>query len=817
MRNSFVEFNGEVFQQVRGTAMGTPVAVCFAILFMSRLDELLKERCDKLGVHHSPSVVVFAGLQRLFMAVPPVLYLAATRCATAAPRCVTAAPRCATAASRCATAASRCATAASRCATAASRCATAAPRCVTAAPRCATAASRCATAASRCATAATKCAKSATASASCRHHVHFHSHETRLAACIAPHATCPPLLPHLPSSPLLPPSPRPSAFPLLLKHFPLLAGISACEITAIVFYLQSLHWLLVSYSVAVSLLPLPSPLFSSIRFKLLVPSQPMSWEIVMLKGVFQLMSWPLCKATVRVIRNPRAGKRSFQMTRTVAFNSQAQQHSHLHVRWLLPLQVNNCCCCYKGEPTALPCLPCIHRALHQPCTILASSPASTTASHRAVTPTRSSPSHSHCTSLTPTLIRNVPDSLLPSLTPVTRSHSRTISPSFPLIVAPSLPHSHSSLHHLSLIPTHRCTISHSFPLIVAPSLPHSHSSLHHLSLIPTHRCTISHSFPLIVAPSLTHSHSSLHHLSLIPTHRCTISPSFHTYSHSPTHFHSAVSPFPTLTRTVSLIPIRTRIVSNLHSSPTNSHTLPLLPYALSHTNSNSYAPSFTHRHSYLPCLSLTPALTHTAPFTITVPLRAPPAPPTTLPVPLPLLMPPLTSSAPPHPELFPSTSPLGFAITLITPLFVLSPTVPPLLLHPAPILITLTLTSLPIFAPLPPPPTGTSLTSAPFLIPLPSTPPAAITAANTSCPLNSLPLIPPTRLLLMPPAAALPIRPPADLLPLIPITAVLLTLHTSAPLASTLLLHMPPRLLSRVDTPFPFLTAPALPLPLMLL
>ncbi|CAI5496226.1 unnamed protein product [Closterium sp. Naga37s-1] len=77
--------------------------------------------CDKLGVHHSPSVVVFAGLQRLFMAVPPVLYLAAT---------------------------------------------------------------------------------------------------------------------------------RPSAFPLLLKHFPLLAGISACEITAIVFYLQSLHWLLVSYSVA---------------------------------------------------------------------------------------------------------------------------------------------------------------------------------------------------------------------------------------------------------------------------------------------------------------------------------------------------------------------------------------------------------------------------------------------------------------------------------------------------------------------------------------------------------------------------------------
>ncbi|CAI5459418.1 unnamed protein product [Closterium sp. Yama58-4] len=44
MRNSFVEFNGRTYHQVRGTAMGTPVAVCFAVLFMSRLDELLKEK-----------------------------------------------------------------------------------------------------------------------------------------------------------------------------------------------------------------------------------------------------------------------------------------------------------------------------------------------------------------------------------------------------------------------------------------------------------------------------------------------------------------------------------------------------------------------------------------------------------------------------------------------------------------------------------------------------------------------------------------------------------------------------------------------------
>ncbi|CAI5483630.1 unnamed protein product [Closterium sp. Yama58-4] len=44
MRNSFVEFNGRTYHQVRGTAMGTPVAVYFAVLFMSRLDELLKEK-----------------------------------------------------------------------------------------------------------------------------------------------------------------------------------------------------------------------------------------------------------------------------------------------------------------------------------------------------------------------------------------------------------------------------------------------------------------------------------------------------------------------------------------------------------------------------------------------------------------------------------------------------------------------------------------------------------------------------------------------------------------------------------------------------
>lgn len=43
MYNSYVEFDGVVYHQLRGTAMGTSVAVCFAILFMSRLDEELSD------------------------------------------------------------------------------------------------------------------------------------------------------------------------------------------------------------------------------------------------------------------------------------------------------------------------------------------------------------------------------------------------------------------------------------------------------------------------------------------------------------------------------------------------------------------------------------------------------------------------------------------------------------------------------------------------------------------------------------------------------------------------------------------------------
>ena len=41
LQNSYVEFNGAVYKQLHGTAMGTSVAVCFAVLFMSFLDEML--------------------------------------------------------------------------------------------------------------------------------------------------------------------------------------------------------------------------------------------------------------------------------------------------------------------------------------------------------------------------------------------------------------------------------------------------------------------------------------------------------------------------------------------------------------------------------------------------------------------------------------------------------------------------------------------------------------------------------------------------------------------------------------------------------
>ncbi|CAI5471116.1 unnamed protein product [Closterium sp. Yama58-4] len=44
MMNSVVEFDGQLYLQRQGTAMGTSAAVCFAVLFMSRLDEVLKHR-----------------------------------------------------------------------------------------------------------------------------------------------------------------------------------------------------------------------------------------------------------------------------------------------------------------------------------------------------------------------------------------------------------------------------------------------------------------------------------------------------------------------------------------------------------------------------------------------------------------------------------------------------------------------------------------------------------------------------------------------------------------------------------------------------
>jgi hypothetical protein len=44
MKNSVVEFRGKKYLQIRGTAMGTPAAVVFAVLFMSHVDELVEAK-----------------------------------------------------------------------------------------------------------------------------------------------------------------------------------------------------------------------------------------------------------------------------------------------------------------------------------------------------------------------------------------------------------------------------------------------------------------------------------------------------------------------------------------------------------------------------------------------------------------------------------------------------------------------------------------------------------------------------------------------------------------------------------------------------
>jgi len=44
MTNSYIEFEGQYFKQMQGTAMGTPVAPAFATLFMSSLDLEMHEQ-----------------------------------------------------------------------------------------------------------------------------------------------------------------------------------------------------------------------------------------------------------------------------------------------------------------------------------------------------------------------------------------------------------------------------------------------------------------------------------------------------------------------------------------------------------------------------------------------------------------------------------------------------------------------------------------------------------------------------------------------------------------------------------------------------
>ncbi|CAI5960746.1 unnamed protein product [Closterium sp. NIES-65] len=51
MRQNHLEFGGRFWRQVRGTAMGTPVAVIYAVLFMAWLDERLLETEPELSQH----------------------------------------------------------------------------------------------------------------------------------------------------------------------------------------------------------------------------------------------------------------------------------------------------------------------------------------------------------------------------------------------------------------------------------------------------------------------------------------------------------------------------------------------------------------------------------------------------------------------------------------------------------------------------------------------------------------------------------------------------------------------------------------------
>ena len=63
LSNSFVEFDGETYKQVRGTAMGTPVAPAFATLFMSALDRQLTSHPDHAcALHHRRFIDDGAGI-----------------------------------------------------------------------------------------------------------------------------------------------------------------------------------------------------------------------------------------------------------------------------------------------------------------------------------------------------------------------------------------------------------------------------------------------------------------------------------------------------------------------------------------------------------------------------------------------------------------------------------------------------------------------------------------------------------------------------------------------------------------------------------
>lgn len=61
LTNNYIKFNKYIYKQIKGTAMGTPVAVCFANLFLAALENpLLKSISAGILLYHRYIDDIFA-------------------------------------------------------------------------------------------------------------------------------------------------------------------------------------------------------------------------------------------------------------------------------------------------------------------------------------------------------------------------------------------------------------------------------------------------------------------------------------------------------------------------------------------------------------------------------------------------------------------------------------------------------------------------------------------------------------------------------------------------------------------------------------